>query len=183
MRRTVAIVMVAAVVGGLAGGSIGLAFDGAADSSGPVAATAAVRFVRVGSREAVDARADLPRDAPGVVVITDTQTESAPTTFFDPSRKQEVGALGSGFVIDARGDIVTNDHVVAAREGHPGRLHGGSDLPGEGRRHGSLERPRRHSRRGSRLGAPPASVRRLVQRRRSAIRSTRSATRSGSTGR
>jgi S1-C subfamily serine protease len=51
-------------------------------------------------------------EAPGVVVITDTQTETIPRTFFTPSQKEEVGALGSGFVIDRRGDILTNDHVV-----------------------------------------------------------------------
>jgi S1-C subfamily serine protease len=51
------------------------------------------------------------------VVITDTQSQQVPATPFSPSGKQEVQALGSGFVIDNRGDILTNDHVVAGATG------------------------------------------------------------------
>jgi S1-C subfamily serine protease len=51
-------------------------------------------------------------NARGVVVITDNQTEVVPPTLFTPGGQQEVRALGSGFVIDRRGDIVTNDHVI-----------------------------------------------------------------------
>ena len=47
-----------------------------------------------------------------MVVITDTQTKQVPATPFSPSQSQQVRALGSGFVIDRQGDIVTNDHVV-----------------------------------------------------------------------
>ena len=49
------------------------------------------------------------QDAPGVVVITDVQTQQTANLPFGSSK---VGVLGSGFVIDARGDIVTNYHVV-----------------------------------------------------------------------
>jgi S1-C subfamily serine protease len=52
-------------------------------------------------------------DAPGVVVITATETQRIPPTLFTPPERQQVGVLGSGFVIDRRGDIITNDHVVA----------------------------------------------------------------------
>ena len=37
---------------------------------------------------------------------------SCPPTFFAPGGTEQVGALGSGFVVDRKGDIVTNDHVV-----------------------------------------------------------------------
>ncbi len=68
-------------------------------------------------------------DAPGVVVITDTQTQSVPATPFGPSGSEKVGALGSGFVLDANGDIVTNDHVVAGSTGIRVGLSGGATYP------------------------------------------------------
>jgi S1-C subfamily serine protease len=110
MRRALAIGLVAAVVGGAAGAAIGVALEG--DAETPVAAGAApvttTKTARTLSPERIYAEA-----APGVVVITDTQTQSIPPTLFSPPQQQQVGALGSGFVIDDRGDILTNDHVVA----------------------------------------------------------------------
>jgi S1-C subfamily serine protease len=50
--------------------------------------------------------------APGVVAITATRSQVVPPTFFTPPATQEIRSLGSGFVVDSRGDIVTNDHVV-----------------------------------------------------------------------
>jgi S1-C subfamily serine protease len=53
--------------------------------------------------------------APGVVHITaTTKAQTAPDPFFGiPGGTQEQTAIGSGFVIDKSGHIVTNDHVVA----------------------------------------------------------------------
>ncbi len=53
------------------------------------------------------------RDAPGVVQITatTTQTTQDPFGFFGP-QSQTSQALGSGFVIDKAGHIVTNAHVI-----------------------------------------------------------------------
>jgi putative serine protease PepD len=60
-------------------------------------------------------------------VITDTQTQVVPSTFFTPRSTEKVGALGSGFVIDKSGDIVTNDHVVrGSTEIHVGFSSGAS---------------------------------------------------------
>ena len=106
MRRTVVIiVLAAAVAGALAGGGIGLVLDnGEAASTTTVelpAATPTSSTSRLSPEEIYQA------DAPGVVVITDTQTRTVPGTPFAPSSKQSVGALGSGFVIDKQGDIVT----------------------------------------------------------------------------
>ncbi|HET9322336.1 MAG TPA: trypsin-like peptidase domain-containing protein [Gaiellaceae bacterium] len=118
MRRTFAIVVAAAVLGGLAGASVGVAFGG---GSSPDATTLTVASAPTPSTPVLSSSTSggtltseaIYRDAaPGVVVITDTQTETVPPTFFTPSQKQEVGALGSGFVIDRRGDVLSNEHVV-----------------------------------------------------------------------
>jgi S1-C subfamily serine protease len=58
------------------------------------------------------------RAAPGVVQVTATQLVSVPSVdpFFGspfPPQAQQTKALGSGFVIDKAGHVVTNYHVVA----------------------------------------------------------------------
>jgi S1-C subfamily serine protease len=57
------------------------------------------------------------RDAPGVVQITATsvQTHQDPFGFFPPTTQTQQ-ALGSGFVIDKAGHIVTNEHVIAGAQ-------------------------------------------------------------------
>jgi S1-C subfamily serine protease len=58
------------------------------------------------------------QDAPGVVQITATstvQTQTDPFGFLPPT-SQTQQALGSGFVIDKAGHIVTNEHVVAGAQ-------------------------------------------------------------------
>jgi S1-C subfamily serine protease len=54
-------------------------------------------------------------DAPGVVHITaTTKTQTPPDPFFGiPGASRVQTAIGSGFVIDKAGHIITNDHVVA----------------------------------------------------------------------
>jgi S1-C subfamily serine protease len=57
-------------------------------------------------------------DAPGVVQITATsvtRAQSAPFGFL-PSSPQTTQSLGSGFVIDRAGHIVTNYHVIAGAQ-------------------------------------------------------------------
>ena len=111
MRRTVVIiVLAAAIVGALAGAGIGLVLDNgeAASTTTTVELPPATTATRTGLPAVEIYRAA----APGVVVITDTQTRQVPGTPFTPSGTQSVSALGSGFVIDKRGDILTNDHVV-----------------------------------------------------------------------
>jgi S1-C subfamily serine protease len=116
MRRTFAIVLAAALVGGLAGGVIGLALDGSSESStaqaSPSLPTSLAETSSSQTRIGLTPEQIYRNDAPGVVVITDTQTQVVPPTMFTPPLKQQVGAPGSGFVIDTQGDIVTNDHVV-----------------------------------------------------------------------
>jgi S1-C subfamily serine protease len=114
-----AILLAAVVAGGVGGAAIGLLLGGHDSSSSASASTGPVVVSPVASlaSEAMAPGEVYKKDAPGVVVITDTQTQVVPPTFFTPSQKERVGALGSGFVIDTRGDIVTNDHVVAGATG------------------------------------------------------------------
>jgi S1-C subfamily serine protease len=115
VRRLAAIVAGAALIGGLGGAAIELAFDRSGNDSSssdaaevaPPAATTVPRPTGPVSPEAI-----YKDYAPGVVVITATRTQKVPATFFTPPAEQQVRVLGSGFVVDRKGDIVTNDHVV-----------------------------------------------------------------------
>jgi S1-C subfamily serine protease len=115
MKRTLAIVLAAAVAGGIVGAAVGLAIDDGSGASTTTEAQAAAPMSA--SRTGLTPEQIYRRDAQGVVVITDTQTEQVPATAFGPPRAQQVEALGSGFVIDKQGDIVTNDHVVQGSDG------------------------------------------------------------------
>jgi S1-C subfamily serine protease len=113
-RSILVIVLTATVAGAIAGGIVGATLD-----NGDAATTAATTTVEAPAvvapsarRRGLSAEQIYRSDAPGVVVITDTQTQVTPPTLFAPGGKQQVGALGSGFVIDKQGDILTNDHVV-----------------------------------------------------------------------
>ena len=64
-----------------------------------------------------------------MVVITATETQNVAPTFFTPAQTKKVQSLGSGFVIDGKGDILTNDHVVAGGSGIRVGFSGGSTYP------------------------------------------------------
>ena len=115
-KITVALVVAATFAGALAGAIAGFALAGGSGSSSPERGAAAE--VKAPRAVSVAARADLTpeelyrRDAPSVVLITAMDTQVVPPTFFSPPTKEQVGVLGSGFVVDRRGDILTNVHVI-----------------------------------------------------------------------
>ncbi|MGH3083415.1 MAG: S1C family serine protease [Gaiellaceae bacterium] len=115
MKLTLAIVLAAAVAGGIVGAAVGLAIDD--DSAASTATTVETASPISTSLTGLTPEQIYRSDAQGVVVITDTQTDQVPATAFSPPRTHQVEALGSGFVIDKQGDIVTNDHVVQGATG------------------------------------------------------------------
>lgn len=129
LTRTAGLVAAAALGGGLALGGAALfgGFDGKTTTVREVSALAATPAAQPagfgGARP--DTRLSIGdiyrRTAPGVVHITSTTVVEVPPDPFSgnpffPLRQRQV-ALGSGFVIDKAGHIVTNYHVIeGARE-------------------------------------------------------------------
>ncbi len=107
MSRPLAIAFIAILLGGAAGGIVGAIVSSDDDASASAAAPAPQTASSSGPTPAAMYRSD----APGVVQITAGQS------------------LGSGFVIDTRGDIVTNDHVVAGATGVRIGFTGGASYP------------------------------------------------------
>jgi S1-C subfamily serine protease len=114
MKRVLAIAAGAAVLGGLAGAVIGLALDnGDTASAAPAGTVQTIPSAGAAAPGVLTPEQIYAQDASSVVVITDTQTQQTPPSVLGPSQPEQVRALGSGFVIDDHGDIVTNAHVVA----------------------------------------------------------------------
>jgi S1-C subfamily serine protease len=164
MRSSIVVIVLAATIAGaIAGGIVGATLENG-DAATTTAATTTTVATPAASAPSVPTRGlsaeqIYRNDAPGVVVITDTQTQVTPPTFFAPGGKQQVGALGSGFVIDKRGDILTNDHVVQGSDEHPRGLQRRRLCEGDDRWDRPLERPGRHSGQGRSIGAPSAQLR------------------------
>jgi S1-C subfamily serine protease len=132
IRRSLLIVVAVAAAGAAGGASLGRALGDGPATAAPDPVRAATSRRPAGT--AAHAEAKTPEaiyrdDSRGVVVITTTQTEVVPPTLFTPAQKRQVGALGSGFVIDARGDIVTNDHVVQGAKTIRVGFSGGTSYP------------------------------------------------------
>ena len=101
----------ASVTGNLGGATTTVVREAASAASSPVAATVGTLSVNEIYKRA----------SPGVVQITSTSVTQAPADPFSGNpfqpQAQEQQALGSGFVIDKAGHIVTNYHVIEnARE-------------------------------------------------------------------
>jgi putative serine protease PepD len=124
MNRIVPIALIAILCGSAAGGIVG-----AIVSNDDTQSSDAAALVQTTAGGAPTPAATYRRDAPGVVQITADETQQVPTTPFTPPARRKVQSLGSGFVIDTRGDIVTNDHVVAGGSGIRVGFTGGSSYP------------------------------------------------------
>ena len=118
MLRAAASLGIAAVGGGVS--LLGASLTGNLGSRTTiqeVTTTASVPVAARATRSGLTIEQIYRRDAPGVVQITATSvhTQQDPFGFFPPTTQTQQ-ALGSGFVIDKAGHIVTNDHVVAGAQ-------------------------------------------------------------------
>ena len=126
MNRALATTAVTALVAGVAGGAIALAADGSPGDDHATPAAPAASAAAAGTPTAAEL---YKQDDPGVVVITAQETRKTQPSIFSPSQTEQVQSLGSGFVIDRRGDIVTNDHVVAGADSLRVGFGGGASYP------------------------------------------------------
>jgi S1-C subfamily serine protease len=110
--RTGALVVAAA----LAGGVTAYAVDSTHTDTRTIIRTAspAATTVSAPQQQGLSVNQIYRKDAPGVVVVTATVTTTSSNQFnpFGAPQKQQGQALGSGFVIDKSGHILTNAHVV-----------------------------------------------------------------------
>ena len=169
MRRTVAIVLAIAVVGGLAGASIGLALD-----NGSSATTSADSPAQHGHG---------PR--PGADLSKQRSRCRRDHRQTDPGRPGDALQPGAEAAshrarLGLRDQFARRHRDQRSRrpgsEGHRDRLQRRGVLPGEDRRHGPLDGHRRRARDRAGSCASPAAVRRLVERsgRRSGLRDRQS---------
>jgi S1-C subfamily serine protease len=113
MRRLAVIVVGAALIGGLGGAALAFALGSESDpTTSSHQSTAAEEVSLAPASRRTSPEAIYKRAAPGVVVISATETKQVPATFFSPATSEKLQVGGSGFVVDSAGDIVTNDHVV-----------------------------------------------------------------------
>ena len=115
--RVVELLVVAVVGGALAlGGAAAFGKLGSTTTVQQVSQSAAIPTTSQtpASGGALTAEQIYRRDAPGVVQITATSVSQVSTDPFNllPSTPQTSESLGSGFVIDKAGHIVTNYHVI-----------------------------------------------------------------------
>jgi S1-C subfamily serine protease len=130
MRRLAFIVVGAALIGGLGGAALVFALGSSDDPATPSRESMVLEGASPspGSRR-VSPEAIYKDAAPAVVVISATETQHVPATFSSPATSEKLQIGGSGFVVDATGDIVTNDHVVQGANDVRVGFSGGATYP------------------------------------------------------
>jgi S1-C subfamily serine protease len=114
------ILLLVALVAGLGGGGVVAAVNSATKGSETKTVTTSVHVAAAQSNEVATTSGSRPslnqiyrNDAPGVVTVTATSTVSASSSIPGvPGGTQSQTALGSGFVLDKNGYILTNEHVI-----------------------------------------------------------------------
>jgi S1-C subfamily serine protease len=98
----------------LTGGGAALAVDSTQPQSRTIIRTATpAENVAASAPTGLSINSIYRRSAPGVVVVTATSRAQSSSNLFDPfATPQTQQSLGSGFVIDKSGHILTNAHVV-----------------------------------------------------------------------
>jgi S1-C subfamily serine protease len=116
--RTFVIPLAAAVIGGgvtagvlLGAGAVGGGRTTTIVQQAPLTSASPASAARAGGLTARDIYRDA---APGVVFIRSRSVQQTQSPFDVFPRQQEDVATGSGFVVDERGHIITNAHVVAS---------------------------------------------------------------------
>jgi putative serine protease PepD len=114
LRRSAPVAAAAAIGAGTGAGVYALTSNsGSSPSSGAATPTAVVPAQPASTSTTTSSLTQLyDTSAPGVVDITVDSTSSSNSTPFSPGGQQQTQAEGSGFVIDTKGDIITNEHVV-----------------------------------------------------------------------
>src|SRR3954466_8921589 len=116
--RAFAIPLAAAVIGGAATAAVllgtGAVGEGRTTTIVQQAPLASGSPASDSSTHAMTARDIYRRAAPGVVYIRARSVQTTQSPFDVFPRQQENVATGSGFVLDDKGDILTNAHVVAS---------------------------------------------------------------------
>ncbi len=114
--RTATVVAAGALAAGVATGVAGYAAVSGDGNDSPTASTATqTPAASSSSRTSVGAIYDQANESVVEITVTSETTTSpdqSPFPFGDGQQKQTQQAQGSGFVYDADGHIVTNDHVV-----------------------------------------------------------------------
>jgi putative serine protease PepD len=113
-RTLVTIVAVAAVGAGAGVGAFAIVDSNgsSAPAAAPFTTSSTIQPTALKSTSSSSLINLYKKTAPGVVDITVTTSTTSDNSFWKGPQQQTAKAEGSGFVIDSKGDIVTNDHVV-----------------------------------------------------------------------
>jgi S1-C subfamily serine protease len=117
-RRLVPVTLVAATLGGGVGAAGVAVLNLGGDNKVTTVVQQAPLAASSSTRSASDSTALTPRDiykrdAPGVVFIRSQIVQRTQSPFDFLPEEQQGEATGSGFVIDDKGDILTNAHVIS----------------------------------------------------------------------